>query len=297
MIYAVIADIHGNYPAFRAVIEDARTMGAEAYLLLGDYLRDTPFLNDVADTIRSLPNLTAILGNGDIRIISLDKTRPEVCDHEQMLPNFWTYKNLSRENMEFLKSLPESADVITPFGRLHLSHSISLIGHSPRLGIFHSGDYARRMERTPFTMRDGMRSMQRAAEEYAHEVAGYPGDICLFGHNHLQFLGRVSGKTLLNPGSCGMPGDYDTRAPYAIIDGEISLRRVAYDIDRTIDAVRGFTPYPHAGFWGRLYISHLRSASDLTVSRFWEHARRTGGGSFPMDNDAWRRAVSTYEFK
>ena len=29
MLYAVIADIHGNYPALRAVLEDAREAGAQ----------------------------------------------------------------------------------------------------------------------------------------------------------------------------------------------------------------------------------------------------------------------------
>ena len=33
MLYAVIADIHGNYPALRAVLEDAREAGAQQYLL------------------------------------------------------------------------------------------------------------------------------------------------------------------------------------------------------------------------------------------------------------------------
>ena len=47
MIYAVISDIHGNYPALKAVIDDAKAKGVEAFLLLGDYIRDTPTLNEV----------------------------------------------------------------------------------------------------------------------------------------------------------------------------------------------------------------------------------------------------------
>ena len=31
MLYAVIADIHGNYPALQAVLEDAQKAGAEQY--------------------------------------------------------------------------------------------------------------------------------------------------------------------------------------------------------------------------------------------------------------------------
>lgn len=53
---------------------------------------------------------------------------------------------------------------------VHLSQSIPLIPHTPRLGAFHSGDYARKMEHSPFTIEEGMHDMQNAAEEYSDEV-------------------------------------------------------------------------------------------------------------------------------
>lgn len=300
MIYAVIADIHGNYPALKAVIDDAKAKGAEAFLLLGDYIRDTPTLNEVVETIRALPNCTAILGNGDIGVISLDKSKPEHCELEQMLPNFWTYKNLSEQNLNYLKSLPESAEIMLPSGKIiHLSHSISLIHHIPRLSAFHSGDYARKMERSPFTIEEGMRDMQNAAEEYSDEVAAYPGDICLFGHNHLQYLGSVAGKILLNPGSCGMSSDYDIRAPYALMNdaGEIQLYRVEYDVEETIKAILEFNDFPYAHFWGKLRAAILKTGSDIPMNRFWQHAREIGDGIFPMKNDIWHKTIATFEFE
>lgn len=302
MIYAVISDIHGNYPALKAVVVDAMAKGAEAFLLLGDYIRDTPTLNEVVDTIRSLPNCTAILGNGDIGVISLDKTKPEHCDYEQMLPNFWAYKNLSKQNLNFLKSLPETADIKLSCGKtVHLSHSISLIHHKPRLSAFHSGDYARKMELSPFTIEKGMQDMQNAAEEYSDEVAAYPGDICLFGHNHLQYSGSVADKILLNPGSCGMPSDYDTRAPYALFNDtgdtvEIELHRAQYDVEQTIKSILEFNGFPNAMFWGKLRAAILKTGSDIPMNRFWQHARAIGGGVFPMPNDLWRKTITSFEF-
>lgn len=302
MIYAVISDIHGNYPALKAVIGDAKAKGAQAFLLLGDYIRDTPTLNEVVDTIRSLPECTAVLGNGDIGVVSLDKTKPEYCEFEQMLPNFWTYKNLSKQNLCYLKSLPESADITLSGGKtVHLSHSVSMIHHNPRLGAFHSGDYARKMERSPFTMEEGMRDMQNAVEKYSAEVAGYPGDICLFGHNHLQYSGSVAGKLLLNPGSCGMPADYDIRAPYALMYNtgeavEIQLHRVQYDVEETIGSILDFDDFPQARFWGKLRAAILKTGSDIPMNRFWQHAREIGGGIFPMSNDLWRKTVASFEF-
>jgi hypothetical protein len=41
----------------------------------------------------------------------------------------------------------------------------------------------------------------------------------------------------VNPGSVGQPKDGDTRAAYAVwIDGKVELRRVAYPIEKTVQA-------------------------------------------------------------
>jgi len=303
MIYAIFADVHGNLAALEAVISDAKMKGAEGFLLLGDYIRDTPNNNEIIEIIRSLPNCTAILGNGDKGVILLDETKPERCMYEQMYPNFWAYHDLSAQNLDYLKLLKDTADIVLSNGRtLHLSHSMGLVSHTPHLGIFNCGDYARKMESQPFSFDDGIREMQNTAEAYAYEVADYPGDICLYGHNHLQFLGSVGNKTLCNPGSCGYPFDYDTRAPYAILsddDGEVTieLHRVKYDLDKTIAAIRGFADIPQLRIWMKFYIVLIKTGSNFTMAKFWQHASEVGGNTFPMDDDVWRKVVDTYQFE
>ena len=37
MKYAVISDVHGNYPALEAVLKDAGSQGISAFLFAGDY--------------------------------------------------------------------------------------------------------------------------------------------------------------------------------------------------------------------------------------------------------------------
>jgi diadenosine tetraphosphatase ApaH/serine/threonine PP2A family protein phosphatase len=63
----------------------------------------------------------------------------------------------------------------------------------------------------------------------------------VFGHTHLAFRRTgPGGVELVNPGSVGMPFDGDPRAGYALVapDGEVELRRVGYDHDRSAAAVR-----------------------------------------------------------
>ncbi len=302
MIYAIIADIHGNLPALKAVVADARARGARSFLLLGDYIRDTPAANEVLELIQDLPGCTAILGNGDLGVVSLDQTRPASCSFDQMQPTYWTYKTLTQENLAFLKSLPETASLRLLGGKtVFLSHSISLIHHSPRLGAFHSGDYARQMEKAPFSLAQGMAKMLLAAQMHSHEVGAYPGDICLFGHNHLQFQGLVAGKLLLNPGSCGMAADYDLKAPYALLFDrgdrlEVELHRVEYPREETIRLLLEFSAFPYAGFWGRLRAALVKTGSDIPMSRFWQHARQIWPGAMPMPNHVWQEAVESFVF-
>jgi diadenosine tetraphosphatase ApaH/serine/threonine PP2A family protein phosphatase len=68
------------------------------------------------------------------------------------------------------------------------------------------------------------------------EIAGNP-DFLFFGHTHWPLSIR-SGKTVvINPGSVGQPKDGDPSAAYAVwTDGEVKLRRVAYDIEETVRA-------------------------------------------------------------
>lgn len=302
MLYAVIADVHANIFALKAVLADAEEKGVQGYFLLGDYARDTPYQNDVLDILRNLPNCTAVLGNGDIGIISHGEAKQGSNDIEQLAPKFWAHKNISKENMDYLKSLPETADIPLLNGKtIHLSHDISIMRP---LEIFHSSGYARRMQTDAFTFEEGIKAMQADAETYSQVIAKYQGDIFLFGHNHLQFHGEVAGKVLLNPGACGMPADYDIRAPYALLNtpedenGEvqITLCRVPYDVSQTIKATSEFAEYPHAKFWAKMRTSILSTGSDLAMSLFWKHASEICGGRFPMENHLWRKALLSFDF-
>ena len=51
---------------------------------------------------------------------------------------------------------------------------------------------------------------------------------------------------MVNPGSVGQPRDGDWRAAYAVWkDGRVTLRRAAYDVERTIQAYAGLALESH----------------------------------------------------
>jgi hypothetical protein len=77
-------------------------------------------------------------------------------------------------------------------------------------------------------------------------LTGVPGKLfVLVGHPDFLFLAEeghalqteLNGTVIVNPGSVGLPDDGDACAAYAVWqDGQVALRRVAYDLDETIHA-------------------------------------------------------------
>ncbi|MDF2840559.1 MAG: Calcineurin-like phosphoesterase superfamily domain, partial [Clostridia bacterium] len=47
MRIAIVSDVHGNYPALLAVINDAIENKVDHFLFVGDYIFDLPYPNEV----------------------------------------------------------------------------------------------------------------------------------------------------------------------------------------------------------------------------------------------------------
>lgn len=76
-------------------------------------------------------------------------------------------------------------------------------------------------------------------EPWAVRLAGLQVDYVCVGHTHQPFVLDVNGIKVVNPGSVGLQRDGDPRARYAVIDGDdIQLKRVEYDVEKTVAAVR-----------------------------------------------------------
>jgi putative phosphoesterase len=64
-------------------------------------------------------------------------------------------------------------------------------------------------------------------------------DFVCVGHSHVPFHLTLDRTVVVNPGSIGQPRDGDPRAAYAVMeDGRVELRRVEYDIDATLLQMR-----------------------------------------------------------
>jgi predicted phosphodiesterase len=205
---AVLYDIHANLPALEAVLAEADSAGADRYLLGGDYAGLGPWPRETLARLRALPRADWIRGNWERWLGAPSEASDVPFVHSALA---WALDAVSDEDVAELSRLQET---VTIDGTL-FSHGSPI---------------------------SDMRSfMPEPAGDEEELMGGATERRLVFGHTHLQFRRQgPGGVDLVNPGSVGLPFDGDTRAAFALIgdDGELELRRAAYDHERVAAAIR-----------------------------------------------------------
>ena len=202
----VLSDIHANLTALEAVLTAAGDV--DAVWSLGDLVGYGPDPNECIERLRSLPNLTAVMGNHDAAVVG--QIELSAFNREARSSILWTKKNLKPENWQFLESLPEKVVV----EKTTLAHG------SPRSPIW-----------------EYLLDTYTAAENFSE----FDTPLCFVGHTHMpvafywqpgepgaafQVLYHRSTpesdqRAIVNPGSVGQPRDHAPRAAYAIFWPEL----------------------------------------------------------------------------
>jgi putative phosphoesterase len=225
---ALIYDVHGNLPALKAVLEDARGAGADSVVLGGDYALFGPWPAETVAELRGLRDATWIRGNVD-RWSAAPFDAPE--DPLIRAAINACRSALGLETVRQLAELPEQTVL----------------------------DGTRYCHGSPIS---DVRSFMPEAGEQDEELLGEAREQrVVFGHTHLQFArAGAEGMELVNPGSVGMPFDGDPRAAYALLDDDhgVELRRVGYDHEASAAAVE--ERFGGAA-WAARSARRLRSAS------------------------------------
>lgn len=303
MVYAVIADIHGNYPALRAVLEDAKRAGAQQYLFVGDYITDLPYTREIYEMLREWKDAVFVSGNREWYMDSLD---PALRRREQFVVLFLTRRALGEDGLKWVKGLPHSVKIRTPDGKktIFMEHICDeLYNGTQRDGVpkLSPGPLA-----SSFADRNASRGEVNAFAERAIRAnmeleslkKRVDADIVIHGHTHMQYAVNVDAVTYINPGSCGMPLDHQTGAPYTLLryeDGMFSVeeRRVPYDMERTVEEWRNSPFYREADIWCDLGIWQVLTARDYNHLFFQilaEEQKKAQPGTVEEHNQVFRRA-------
>lgn len=214
MRVAIVSDVHGSLAALEAVITDLVTTSPDVVVHGGDLAVNGPRPDEVIDLIRE-HGWDGVIGNTDEmlwRLDELDNQLVRMPKLESLLRAMYEHtapaavERISDENFVWLKSLPTRMDV----------GDVSLVHASPN---------------------DLWRAPRPDASE--DDIAGtyeaLLGRVIVYGHIHRPYVRVVHGTTVANSGSVGLSWDGDRRASYLLVeDGNVTLRRVDYDIERDI---------------------------------------------------------------
>jgi protein phosphatase len=204
-----ISDLHANWPALEAVI------AAESFdrlLVGGDLVSYGPHPREVVDFVR-LHATVAVRGNHDEALAHGADCRCAPSSKPLAEATRAVHRTLlAREDAELLGALPLTA-TFTEAG-----HSFFCVHASPLEHLY-------RYTLTP----------EAPDDHFRHEIAPVQEEYVLLGHTHFPMIRRIGAQFVINPGSVGQPRDGDPRASYAVIeDGVVTLKRAAYDVERTI---------------------------------------------------------------
>jgi predicted phosphodiesterase len=224
---ALLSDVHGNLPAFEAVLRDIDTVGVDQKWNLGDLVGYGAQPNECVALARETCDL-CLIGNHDL--VVAEKLDIADFSFNAAFAATWTKEHISRESLEFLSGL-EPKDESKPIGLYHAS---------PRDPVW---EYVL----STMLAEENMRQMPARVGAVGHShVALYfrrLGSGTVVGEHapHGTELDMSQGDWLINPGGVGQPRDGDARAAWVLLDlstWTASWRRVEYPIDEAARAIQ-----------------------------------------------------------
>ena len=223
---ALISDVHGNLPAFQAVLADIERESVDARWCLGDLVGYGAQPDECVALARESCDV-CLIGNHDLVVI--DKLEITEFSHNAAVAAIWTRENIAQESIDYLSGLEPA-------------------GHGGELGLYHASP------------RDPIWEYVLSAPQAGACTDEMEPRIGAVGHSHVALWfsradgGAVSGdqahagteldlsagQWIVNPGGVGQPRDGDPRAAWLLLDLSTltaSWRRVEYPIDDAARAI------------------------------------------------------------
>jgi len=216
---AILSDVHANLPALNVVLSDARRLGAERVVSLGDLVGYGPEPAEVLQVAYARID-HFVLGNHDAVIAGL--MDPGVFNPAARAMIDWTARRLNPRAAKFLAGLPY---VLTgPSFRCCHGNPASPAAFGYVLEEGHA-----------------LEAWQATAERFLFIGHSHVPGLFVLGHSGTphwlepqDFGWEENKRYIVNVGSVGQPRDGDVRASYCLFDttrGEVFFRQVPFDLD------------------------------------------------------------------
>ena len=257
MRLGIVADIHGNEVALRAVLADAADFGIDRWWALGDLVLFGPRPAEVLSILSGLPGLAALSGNTDRYVLTDEQPQPHATAADASADTSLVERfGAMAAQIGWARGALVQAGLLGNLAALEDKLRTTLPGGTKVLGV-HASPASDEGPGIDPRIPDG---------ELAALLSGSAADIVVGGHTHAPTDRVVDGIRALNPGSTGLPRTPGvagwlllSAAPGHGVTAE--LRSVPFDAGAVIREVHE-RRLPNAGFIASLLDgTHWRSSS------------------------------------
>jgi predicted phosphodiesterase len=225
MRVAVISDVHANYHALEAVLEQVDAVRVDAVWCLGDTVGYGPRPNECCERVEARAD-RCLVGNHDL--VALGELNVSDFNDEAAAAAVWTSSVLTPESRAFLASL-------RPVGQ---AEGVDLYHASARDPVW---EYVLTEEAARATFELSSAPLILVGHSHVALALTRDGDEVAGGLAPAGTEADLNGRWLLNPGSVGQPRDGDPRAAWLLLDLErrfAAFHRVPYSIEDTQSEMR-----------------------------------------------------------
>ena len=229
MKYGIISDIHGNLPAYEAVLQNLLDLRVDKILCLGDIVGYGASPKEIVQDVFSRDYVVPIGGNHDRQVLGDEDPHMR---RTAVMALRWTRDQLPIQYAQQLIHLPQGLIVDDLLVMVHGSL----------------------VERDAYILN----SVEVQRNLSAMQTQFPAIRLCLFGHTHIPMLiGTQSiisdlkrtrsfqlnkkDTYLINPGAVGQPRDRCPLASFAVLDAEkyiLTFYRIPYDVERAQELIR-----------------------------------------------------------
>ena len=268
MRVAVLSDIHSNYYALKACCEDAVKYGAEMFIFLGDYasdLSEPQRTMDLVYEIQSQYPTVCLRGNREGYMLECESGKSSFTRGSKSGSLLFTYEHLRKKDLAFFRGLKISDTIEIEGAKIEIAHAVM-------------DD-----DRFYFDSNDG-----HTADIFPQMKCNY----LLTGHSHKQYIQRNAGKTIINPGSVGIPQGGSRNPQYALLDvvsGDVicQLREAPYDMTDAIHSQFASGLVDYAKYWAIGILYDIITGEEW-VLRLLSAVKNTGAFA---EEEIWRSAA------
>ena len=307
---AVLSDVHGNCLALLKVLEDAAKRGIDRYIIAGDYCLSGAWPDACIQTLKELPGACIIRGNEERYLENLIGKDQRTWTDGQMQISYWNYRNIQKENLEYILSLPQVTEFEAGGVKIHVAHSSEQFLGAYEFGKFGPAILAERYGETEVTPKILQKDIQEILEqvpEFQEKLVALEEGVYIFGHSHVQWKYQAKDRNvvLINPGSCGLPLDaIRDSIPYSIMtvldDATVEVEeiRISFNKAAYVEELKKTTQYNEARVWTEVIIRELLTAREhLTFFLQFvnEYAKSIGDARRPFSVETWEQAYEAWK--